>query len=88
MKLSETKLDDAKPCFFNCQNGQPLAAKLSSSYLKTEFSLKTETACFCYCGFQVKNETHALWTWHRNQNSYLIAGDIIYIVRQPDECGV
>ncbi|KAK0606663.1 hypothetical protein LWI29_002322 [Acer saccharum] len=38
---------------------------------------------------QVKNETHALWTWHRNQDLYeSAAGDIIYIVRQPDRCPI
>ncbi|KAK2635521.1 hypothetical protein Ddye_030313 [Dipteronia dyeriana] len=36
----------------------------------------------------VKNETHALWTWHRNQDLYDVHGDIIYIVRQPDRCHV
>lgn len=36
----------------------------------------------------MKNETHALWTWHRNQDMYEAAGDIIYIVRQPDRCPV
>lgn len=35
---------------------------------------------------QVKNETHALWSWHRNQDSYKTVGDIIYIVRQPEIC--
>jgi hypothetical protein len=40
------------------------------------------------CGLQVKNETHALWTWHRNQDMYNNAGDEIYIVRQPDRCPV
>ncbi|ONK58081.1 uncharacterized protein A4U43_C09F7920 [Asparagus officinalis] len=34
----------------------------------------------------VKNETHALWTWHRNQDLYGTPGDQIYIVRQPDKC--
>ncbi|KAL8486773.1 hypothetical protein ACS0TY_023458 [Phlomoides rotata] len=39
---------------------------------------------------EVVNSTHALWTWHRNQdiskeNSY---GDQIYIVRQPELCAV
>ncbi|XP_010522401.1 PREDICTED: LOW QUALITY PROTEIN: purple acid phosphatase 13 [Tarenaya hassleriana] len=37
---------------------------------------------------EVKNETHALWSWKRNQDSYLLAGDIIYIVRQPKLCPV
>lgn len=37
---------------------------------------------------QVKNETHALWSWHRNQDMYDEAGDQIYIVRQPERCPV
>lgn len=35
---------------------------------------------------EVKNATHALWTWHRNQDAYGSVGDQIYIVRQPDMC--
>lgn len=38
--------------------------------------------------FEVKNETHALWTWYRNQDSEKVAADQIYIVRQPDVCPV
>ncbi|KAL5581023.1 hypothetical protein UlMin_013465 [Ulmus minor] len=37
---------------------------------------------------QVRNETHALWTWHQNKDSYRFAGDLIYIVRQPDKCPI
>ncbi|GAB2282081.1 Purple acid phosphatase 15 [Dionaea muscipula] len=37
---------------------------------------------------EVKNETWALWTWYRNQDSNKVAGDQIYIVRQPDLCPV
>ncbi|KAF8394095.1 hypothetical protein HHK36_020300 [Tetracentron sinense] len=37
---------------------------------------------------EVINETHALWTWHRNQDLYNSAGDQIYIVRQPDRCPI
>lgn len=37
---------------------------------------------------QVKNATWALWTWYRNQDSEKVAGDQIYIVRQPDVCPV
>ncbi|KAE9607950.1 hypothetical protein Lal_00003681 [Lupinus albus] len=37
---------------------------------------------------EVKNETHALWTWHRNQDLYGSAGDVIYIVRQPERCPI
>ncbi|KAK9146003.1 hypothetical protein Sjap_005906 [Stephania japonica] len=35
---------------------------------------------------EVKNDTHALWTWHRNQDLYETAGDQIYIVREPERC--
>jgi hypothetical protein len=38
------------------------------------------------CSFQVKNVTHALWSWHRNRDYYETAGDILYIVREPDRC--
>jgi hypothetical protein len=34
----------------------------------------------------VKNETWALWTWYRNQDSHSKVGDQIYIVRQPNLC--
>ncbi|KAL8162874.1 hypothetical protein V2J09_014363 [Rumex salicifolius] len=37
---------------------------------------------------EMKNETHALWTWHRNQDMYEKAGDQIYIVREPDRCPI
>ncbi|KAL6978794.1 Purple acid phosphatase 15 [Sarracenia purpurea var. burkii] len=37
---------------------------------------------------EVKNETWALWTWYRNQDSKSKAGDQIYIVRQPAKCPV
>ncbi|KAJ0052452.1 hypothetical protein Pint_01543 [Pistacia integerrima] len=36
----------------------------------------------------VKNETWALWTWYRNQDSHNKIGDQIYIVRQLDRCPV
>ena len=37
---------------------------------------------------QVVNSTYALWTWHRNQDTYKddSRGDQIYIVRQPELC--
>ncbi|CAI0561077.1 unnamed protein product [Linum tenue] len=34
----------------------------------------------------VKNETWALWKWHRNQDAVSEVGDQIYIVRQPERC--
>ncbi|KAM1234249.1 hypothetical protein ACFX2J_003859 [Malus domestica] len=37
---------------------------------------------------EVKNETWALWTWYRNQDSDNKIGDQIYIVRQPDKCRI
>lgn len=41
-----------------------------------------------YALLQVVNSTYALWTWHRNQDSYKenAIGDQIYIVRQPELC--
>ncbi|MBA0617774.1 hypothetical protein Godav_027194, partial [Gossypium davidsonii] len=35
---------------------------------------------------EVKNETWALWTWYRNQDSSGKVGDQVYIVRQPELC--
>ncbi|VAI31579.1 unnamed protein product [Triticum turgidum subsp. durum] len=37
---------------------------------------------------EVVNSTYALWTWHRNQDTYgeHSVGDQIYIVREPDKC--
>ncbi|XP_010486254.1 PREDICTED: purple acid phosphatase 15 isoform X2 [Camelina sativa] len=35
---------------------------------------------------EMKNDTWALWTWYRNQDSNSEVGDQIYIVRQPDQC--
>lgn len=37
---------------------------------------------------EVVNSTHALWTWHRNQEIYGVnsPGDQIYIARQPQLC--
>ncbi|TKY66137.1 Purple acid phosphatase 15 [Spatholobus suberectus] len=43
---------------------------------------------FGYGILEVKNETWALWSWYRNQDSYKEVGDQIYIVRQPDICPV
>ncbi|OMO88641.1 hypothetical protein COLO4_20147 [Corchorus olitorius] len=40
---------------------------------------------FGYGILEVKNETHALWTWYRNQDYTHVAGDVIYIVRQPGQ---
>lgn len=37
---------------------------------------------------EVLNSTHALWTWHRNQDVFRenVLGDELYIVRQPEVC--
>ncbi|XP_006367383.1 purple acid phosphatase 23-like isoform X2 [Solanum tuberosum] len=39
---------------------------------------------------EMVNSTHALWTWHRNQDIYRenSHGDQLYIVRQPHTCSV
>ncbi|XP_060179387.1 purple acid phosphatase 15-like isoform X1 [Lycium barbarum] len=52
-----------------------------------EYSAYRESS-FGHGILEVKNETHALWTWHRNQDMYNKAGDIIYIVRQPEKCPI
>lgn len=52
-----------------------------------EYSAYRESS-FGHGILEVKNETHALWTWHRNRDIYRVAGDQIYIVRQPEKCPV
>uniref|UniRef100_A0A7N0T4U1 Purple acid phosphatase n=1 Tax=Kalanchoe fedtschenkoi TaxID=63787 RepID=A0A7N0T4U1_KALFE len=37
---------------------------------------------------EVKNETWALWSWHRNQDPNSTIADQIYIVRQPEQCSI
>ncbi|KAJ3671903.1 hypothetical protein LUZ60_007982 [Juncus effusus] len=51
-----------------------------------EYSAYRESS-FGHGILEVVNETHALWTWHRNQDLYNSAGDVIYIVREPEKCG-
>ncbi|XP_057498051.1 purple acid phosphatase 15-like isoform X2 [Actinidia eriantha] len=72
-------------CAYNFTSG-PAAGKFCWDR-QPDFSAYRETS-FGHGILQVKNETHALWTWHRNQDMYNIAGDQIYIVRQPDRCPV
>ncbi|KAJ6691176.1 PURPLE ACID PHOSPHATASE [Salix koriyanagi] len=50
-----------------------------------EYSAYRESS-FGHGILEVKNETHALWSWHRNRDYYETAGDILYIVREPDRC--
>nr|XP_043625002.1 purple acid phosphatase 15 [Erigeron canadensis] len=52
-----------------------------------EYSAYRESS-FGHGILEVKNETHALWTWHRNQDMYDEAGDQIFIVREPERCHV
>ncbi|PWA96614.1 purple acid phosphatase 15 [Artemisia annua] len=52
-----------------------------------EYSAYRESS-FGHGILEVKNETHALWTWHRNQDMYNEVGDQIYIVREPERCPV
>ncbi|KAG5002305.1 hypothetical protein JHK87_023377 [Glycine soja] len=73
-------------------------------FCATNFTFGTKVSKFCwdrqpdYSAFressfgygilEVKNETWALWSWYRNQDSYKEVGDQIYIVRQPDICPI
>ncbi|XP_039067613.1 purple acid phosphatase 15-like isoform X1 [Hibiscus syriacus] len=50
-----------------------------------EYSAYRESS-FGYGILEVKNQTHALWIWYRNQDRYSFGADVIYIVRQPDRC--
>ncbi|XP_031263950.1 purple acid phosphatase 15-like [Pistacia vera] len=70
-------------CAFNFTSG-PAAGKFCWDR-QPDYSAYRESS-FGHGILEVKNETHALWTWHRNQDLYDSAGDIIYIVRQPERC--
>ncbi|XP_062147699.1 purple acid phosphatase 15 [Alnus glutinosa] len=50
-----------------------------------EYSALRESS-FGHGILEVKNETWALWTWYRNQDSRSKVGDQIYVVRQPNLC--
>ncbi|KAG8636891.1 hypothetical protein MANES_15G054300v8 [Manihot esculenta] len=70
-------------CAFNFTSG-PAAGEFCWEQ-QPEYSAYRESS-FGHGILEVKNETHALWSWHRNQDFYQVAGDIIYIVREPDRC--
>ncbi|OAY80435.1 Purple acid phosphatase 15 [Ananas comosus] len=70
-------------CAFNFTSG-PAAGKFCWDR-QPEYSAYRESS-FGHGIVEVKNETHALWTWHRNQDLYGDAGDEIYIVREPEKC--
>ncbi|KAK6145826.1 hypothetical protein DH2020_019695 [Rehmannia glutinosa] len=70
-------------CAYNFTSG-PAAGKFCWDR-QPEYSAYRETS-FGHGILEVKNETHALWTWHRNQDMYNKVGDQIYIVRQPERC--
>ncbi|XP_026400883.1 purple acid phosphatase 15-like [Papaver somniferum] len=72
-------------CAFNFTSG-PAAGKFCWDR-QPDFSAYRESS-FGHGILEVKNDTHALWTWHRNQDLYNSFGDQIYIVRQPDRCPV
>ncbi|KAK4482569.1 hypothetical protein RD792_009729 [Penstemon davidsonii] len=72
-------------CAYNFTSG-PAAGKFCWDR-QPEYSAYRETS-FGHGILEVKNETHALWTWHRNQDMYNKAGDQIYIVREPERCPV
>ncbi|KAK4266649.1 hypothetical protein QN277_027539 [Acacia crassicarpa] len=70
-------------CAFNFTSG-PAAGKFCWDR-QPDYSAFRESS-FGHGILEVKNDTHALWTWHRNQDMYNAAGDQIYIVRQPEKC--
>ncbi|KAL9332851.1 hypothetical protein ACSQ67_002461 [Phaseolus vulgaris] len=70
-------------CAFNFTSG-PAAGNFCWDR-QPDYSALRESS-FGHGILEVKNETHALWIWHRNQDFYGSAGDEIYIVRQPQNC--
>ncbi|XP_062109193.1 purple acid phosphatase 15-like [Humulus lupulus] len=72
-------------CAFNFTSG-PAAGKFCWDE-QPEYSAYRESS-FGHGILEVKNETHALWTWHRNRDMYRVSGDVIYIVREPEKCTV
>ncbi|KAM3708568.1 hypothetical protein ACJW31_02G106000 [Castanea mollissima] len=72
-------------CAFNFTSG-PAEGKFCWDW-QPDYSAYRESS-FGHGILEVQNETHALWTWHRNKDMYNLAGDEIYIVRQPDRCPV
>eukprot|EP01018_Ginkgo_biloba_P037583 Gb_25900 [translate_table: standard] len=70
-------------CAYNFTSG-PAAGKFCWDK-QPDFSAYRESS-FGHGILEVKNETHALWTWHRNQDAYRSQGDQIYIVRQAEVC--
>ncbi|WCJ33191.1 purple acid phosphatase 15 [Euphorbia peplus] len=72
-------------CAFNFTSGP--AAGMFCWEKQPEYSAYRESS-YGHGILEVKNETHALWSWHRNQEYYEIARDIIYIVREPEKCRV
>ncbi|KAG8499834.1 hypothetical protein CXB51_006483 [Gossypium anomalum] len=72
-------------CAFNFTSG-PASGKFCWDR-QPDYSAYRESS-FGHGILEVKNETHALWTWYRNQDAYGTTGDVVYIVRQPDRCPV
>ncbi|CAN1193763.1 Purple acid phosphatase 15 [Linum perenne] len=70
-------------CAFNFTSG-PSAGKFCWDQ-QPEYSAYRETS-FGHGILEVKNDTYALWSWHRNLEYYEYAGDIVYIVREPERC--
>lgn len=70
-------------CAFNFTSG-PASGKFCWDE-QPEYSAYRESS-FGHGILEVKNETHALWSWHRNQDTYQTAADIIFIVRTPESC--
>ncbi|KAK6940526.1 Purple acid phosphatase, N-terminal [Dillenia turbinata] len=72
-------------CARNFTSG-PAAGKFCWDW-QPEYSALRESS-FGHGILEVKNETWALWTWHKNQDPYKEIGDQIYIVRTPESCPV
>ncbi|KAK1270133.1 Purple acid phosphatase 15 [Acorus gramineus] len=79
-------LDPCGPVYITIGDGGPATGNFCWDR-QPDYSAYRESS-FGHGILEVVNETHALWTWHRNQDLYDSPGDQIFIVRQPDECPV
>lgn len=72
-------------CPFNFTSG-PAAGKYCWDSQPDWSALRDSS--FGHGVLEVHNSSHALWTWHRNQDVYGVEcpGDQIYIVRTPEYC--
>ncbi|KAJ7976105.1 Purple acid phosphatase [Quillaja saponaria] len=78
-RVSGDKADNCGPVHITIGDGGNREG-LASKYIdpKPEISIFRE-ASFGHGQFEVVNATHALWTWHRNDDDEAVAGDSVWL---------